>query len=94
MGEIIKLDKREKDEVLEIMNDVSLCPALEESGHRVSSYTKLSVSRLAALGTAFQPLATAIQTATTGTGGSGLYYVNTGGKTMFQMKGTRTILAL
>lgn len=40
------------------------------------------------MGTAFQPLATAVQTAVTGAGGSGLYYVNTTGKTMFQMKGT------
>lgn len=85
MIEIIKLDKMEKDEVLATMNDASLCPILEESEHRVSSYTKLPVSRLAALGTAFQPLVTAIQTATTGAGGSGLYYVNTGGKTMFQI---------
>lgn len=88
MGEIIKFDKSEKDEVLRIMNDVSLCPALEESEHRISSYKKLPVNRLATLGTAFQPLATAIQTAATGAGGSGLYYVNTGGKTMFQMKET------
>ena len=40
------------------------------------------------MGTAFQPLTTAVQTAVTGAGGSGLYYVNTAGKTMFQMKET------
>lgn len=65
---------------------------LEESKVGVSDYTKLSVSRLAALGTAFEPLAVAVQTAVSGAGGSGLYYVDTAGKTMFQMNGTNNFI--
>lgn len=79
----------EKDnKIIEMMNDTSICPLLEESKVGVSNYTELPMSRLAAVGTAFQPLATALQTAVSGAGGSGLYYVNTGGKTMFQIKGS------
>ena len=37
----------------------------------VSDYAKLPVSRLAALGTAFESLAAAVQTAVNGAGGSG-----------------------
>lgn len=55
-------------------------------------YLKLPVDRLLTMGTAFQPLTTALQTAINGAGGSGLYYVNTGGKTMFQMKGTSNFI--
>lgn len=90
MGDIIKInDRNEKDnEIMAMMNDTSLCPILEESKIGVSNYTKLPVDRLATMGVAFQPLMTAVQTAVTGAGGSGLYYVNTAGKTMFQMKET------
>ncbi|WP_418816841.1 hypothetical protein [Pseudoruminococcus massiliensis] len=58
----------------------------------MSNYTPLPISSLAAYGTAFQPLATAVQTAVSGAGGSGIYYVNTAGKTMFQMKGTNNFI--
>ena len=88
MGNIIEYDNESNKEVLAIMNDASLCPMLEESKLGVSNYTKLPVERLATLGVAFQPLTTALQLAVNGAGGSGLYYVNTAGKTMFQMKGT------
>lgn len=81
--------KNEKSNaILKMMNDTSLCPMLKESEAGISNHTRLPLERFAAFGTAFQPLATAIQTAIHGAGGSGLYYVNTGGKTMFQMKGT------
>lgn len=88
MGEIVRMDNGKDNEIMAIMKDASLCPLLEETKVGVSNYTKLPVTRLAALGTAFQPLTTAVQTAVTGAGGSGLYYVNTAGKTMFQMKET------
>lgn len=88
MGEIVKMDNGKDNEIMAMMNDASLCPLLEETKVGVSNYTKLPVTRLAAMGTAFQPLTTAVQTAVTGAGGSGLYYVNTAGKTMFQMKET------
>lgn len=87
MGELIKA-KIDKSEILELMNNTSLFPFIEETKVGVNSYTHIPISRLGALGTAFQPLVSAVQMATTGAGGSGIYYVNTGGKTMFQMKGT------
>lgn len=77
------------NEILQMMNDTSLCPMLQESEVGISNYTPLPLSRLAAYGTAFQPLAAAVQTAA---GGSGIYYVNTAGKTMFQMKGTKNYI--
>ena len=88
MGEIVKMDNGKDNEIMAMLNDASLCPLLEETKVGVSNYTKLPVTRLATMGTAFQPLTTAVQTAVTGAGGSGLYYVNTAGKTMFQMKET------
>lgn len=88
MGEIVRMDNGKDNEIMTMMNDASLCPLLEKTKVGVSNYTKLPVTRLAAMGTAFQPLTTAVQTAVTGAGGSGLYYVNTAGKTMFQMKET------
>lgn len=59
-----------------------------DSRNQIHRYIPLPLSRLTAYGTAFQPLTTAVQTAIGGAGGSGIYYVNTGGKTMFQMKST------
>lgn len=91
MGKIIEYSN-DNNEVLALMNDTALCPMLEESKVGITNYTKLPVDRLLTLGTAFQPLTTALQTAINGAGGSGLYYVNTGGKTMFQMKGTSNFI--
>jgi hypothetical protein len=88
MGDIINLDSTRDPQILAVMNDPVLYPALDEADGRVTSYTALPVSSLTTLGPAFQPLATAAQKATSGAGGSGLYYVNTSGKTMFKMKGT------
>ena len=74
--EIVEQEKKNaKDRIMAMMNDASLCPLLEETKVGVSNYTKLPVTRLATMGTAFQPLTTAVQTAVTGAGGSGLYYV-------------------
>lgn len=84
MNKFVKLNS----EVLQMMNDITFCSDLEEAKVGVSNYTKLPLSRLESLGIAFQPLSTAVQTAINGAGGRGLYYVNTGGKTMFQMKGS------
>ena len=92
MSDIIKRDNESDNEIIAMMNDTSLCPSMEESKVGVSDYTKLPVSRLAALGTAFEPLAAAVQTAVIGAGGSGLYYVDTAGKTMFQMNGTNNFI--
>lgn len=92
MNNEIRPDNEKDNRIMGIMNNTSLCPVLEESKVGVSDYTKLSVSRLAALGTAFEPLAVAVQTAVSGAGGSGLYYVDTAGKMMFQMNGTNNFI--
>lgn len=96
MGDIItlnnKMQENKDNEILQIMNNTSIDPMLKESEVGVSNYTSLPLSRLAAYGTAFQPLITAVQTAVNGAGGSGIYYVNTAGKTMFQMKGTNNFI--
>lgn len=96
MGDIItlnnKMQENKDNEILQMMNNTSIYPMLKESEVGVSNYTLLPLSRLAAYGTAFQPLATAVQTAVNGAGGSGIYYVNTAGKTMFQMKGTNNFI--
>ncbi len=96
MGDIItlnnKMQENKDNEILQMMNNTSIYPMLKESEVGVSNYTPLPLSSLTAYGTAFQPLATAIQTAVNGSGGSGIYYVNTAGKTMFQMKGTNNFI--
>lgn len=96
MGDIItlnnKMQENKDNEILQMMNNTSIYPMLKESEVGVSNYTPLPLLRLAAYGTAFQPLTTAVQTAVNGAGGSGIYYVNTAGKTMFQMKGTNNFI--
>lgn len=96
MGDMIILNNETRENndnaVLRMMNNTSIYPMLKEPEVGVSNYTPLPLSRLATYGTAFQPLATAIQTAVSGAGGSGIYYVNTAGKTMFQMKGTNNFI--
>lgn len=96
MGDMISLNneiQENKDNaILRMMSDTSIYPMLQESEVGVSNYTPLPLSRLAAYGTSFQPLAAAVQTAVSGAGGSGIYYVNTAGKTMFQMKGTNNLI--
>ena len=54
--------------------EVSLDGALREAKVGVSDYAKLPVSRLAALGTAFEPLVAAVRTAVSGAGGICAYY--------------------
>lgn len=53
------MNDKKDNKIIEMMNDASICPLLEESKVGVSDYTKLPVCRLSAIGTAFQPLATA-----------------------------------
>ena len=50
------------------------------------------LSKITSLGIAFQPLTTIIQTAITGGGGSGIYFVNTHGKSMFQKNGSEKFI--
>lgn len=72
MDNIIHLEnskqETQKNEIMKMMMDTSLTPMLKESEVGVSNYTPLPLSRLAAYGTAFQPLVTAVQTAINGAG--------------------------
>lgn len=81
------------NEVLRTMNEHLSTIKTEETKVGVSNYTQLSFSRLVALGTAFNPLVSAAQSVfNMAGGGSGLYYVDTGGKTMFQKNGENAFI--
>jgi hypothetical protein len=63
-------------------------PAVQDDADvSTERFTKLPLGKLAAVGTAFEPIASAIQTALGGSGGSGLYWVNTSGGQMFSRGG-------
>ena len=81
-----ELEKR-REASLQAMMDVECLPAVPELDLAISSSNKIPLANLSALGVAFQPLTSAIQTAVTGAGGSGIYFVNTMGKQMFTTSG-------
>lgn len=81
-----ELEKR-REASLQTMMDVECLPAVPELDLAISSSNKIPLANLSALGVAFQPLTSAIQTAVTGAGGSGIYFVNTMGKQMFTTSG-------
>ena len=60
MSEIAKINNEMNNEILAMLNDISLCPALKESKVGISNYTRVPISRLASVGIAFEPLATAV----------------------------------
>lgn len=74
--------KKKEDAVLEPLINAD-CPPVMPELDLTANTTKIPLSNLSALGIAFQPLTAAIQTAISGSGGSGLYYVNTKGMQMF-----------
>lgn len=81
-----ELDQR-REKSLQAMIDVDTLPAVPELDLSMSGTTKIPLANLTALGVAFQPLTSAIQTAVSGAGGSGIYFVNTMGKQMFTTSG-------
>lgn len=81
-----ELDKR-RESSLQAMMDVECMPVMPELDLAMSSDTKIPLTELTTLGVAFQPIASAIQTAVSGGGGSGIYFVNTMGKQMFTTSG-------
>lgn len=87
-----EIQENRKKEIIKIMNNTSLSPMLKESEVGLSNYTQLPISRITAYGIAFKPLVSAVQMAIGGAGKSGIYYVNTAGKTMFQMKETKNYI--
>ena len=82
-----ELNQRRKSS-LQTMMDIECPPAMPELDLARSNAIKISLSNLTALGVAFQPLTTAIQTAVHGSGGSGIYFVKTMGKQMFNANGS------
>ncbi len=79
-------NESEKD--LQVMMNVEVLPIRSKLDFEMTHTTKISLSDLCALGVAFRPLTTAIQTAISGSGGSGIYFVNTMGKQMFNASGS------
>ena len=67
------------------MMNVEVLPITPEVNLEMHNATKIPLANLSALGVAFQPLTTAIQTAVFGADGSGIYFVNTMGKQMFHI---------
>lgn len=69
------------------MVDQDISPIMPAVDLSIQGAEKFPLANLSTLGVAFQPLTSAIQTALTGSGGSGLYFVNTYGKQMFSSTG-------
>lgn len=68
--------------------EVEYLPSVQQSELEMTTYKKYPLADVSALGVAFQPLASAIQNVVgAGAGGSGMYFVNTAGKQMFQSSG-------
>ncbi len=82
-----EIEKREESAQQVLMN-VAVLPIMPKINFNMSHTTKIHLSDLSALGVAFQPLTTAIQTAINGSGGSGIYFVNAMGKQMFNASGS------
>lgn len=82
-----ELDSK-KESSLQAMMNVEVLSVMPELDFEMRNATKIHLSDLSALGVAFQPLTTAIQTAVNGSGGSGIYFVNTMGKQMFNVSGS------
>lgn len=87
-----ELDQR-REASLQAMMNVEYLPAMPELDLSTTKTAKIPLANLSALGVAFQPLTSAIQTVVgAGGGGSGMYYVNTMGKKMFNFHGSTDFL--
>lgn len=78
-----------KNALVQAMMDVEYYPPSElvKMNIDVTETQKFPIEKAAALGVAFQPLTQLVSYASGGAGQSGLYFVNTAGKTMFQSRG-------
>ncbi len=74
---------RTQDAALQVMTDMENISGTRDLDTSLAGAIKIPLADISALGVAFGPLTTAIQTAITGSGGSGIYYVNTKGMQMF-----------
>lgn len=86
-----EIEKR--NEMAKSLMDMELIPDMNEKLLAEQyEYKKFSFTDLSALGVAFQPVVSMIQQGIAGTGRSGLYYVNTMGKQMFNAKGSTAFI--
>ncbi|WP_310603610.1 hypothetical protein [Anaerosporobacter sp.] len=78
-----------KNELIQTIMDIEYCPPAElvKMNIDMKEVQKFPVDKAAALGAAFQPLSQLASYTAGGVGQSGLYFVNTAGKTMFQSGG-------
>jgi hypothetical protein len=79
----------DKNALVQAMMDVEYYPPSElvKMNIDMTETQKFPIEKAAALGVAFQPLAQLVSYAAGGVGQSGLYFVNTAGKTMFKSGG-------
>lgn len=75
------------NELIDLTN-IEYFPSIQDVDLSLDKVTAFPLSNLKTLGVAFEPLSQIIQQATTGEGGSGIYFVNTFGKQMFHKKGS------
>lgn len=75
--------------VVQAMMSIEYCPPSElvKMNVDLNETRKFPIEKIAALGVAFQPLTQLASFAASGAGQSGLYFVNTFGKTMFKSGG-------
>lgn len=75
-----------KNELIKNVTDIVFCPPEElmNSHTDIGNVEKFPIEKVAILGTAFQPITQLASYAAGGAGQSGLYFVNTAGKTMFK----------
>ncbi|MCD7746278.1 MAG: hypothetical protein LUI13_13535 [Lachnospiraceae bacterium] len=87
-----ELELKQQTELKTIAMGVGYLPSIPEEELRTAAYQKYPLANLSAMGTAFQPLVSGIQSVVSGAGGSGLYYVNTKGLKMMQFSGSSKYL--
>lgn len=75
------------NELIDLTN-IEYFPSIQDVDLSLDKVTAFPLSNLKTLGVAFEPLSQIIQQATTGEGGSGIYFVNTFGNQMFHKKGS------
>lgn len=76
----------DQNEIIKSVTDVVFCPPEElmNSHIDIEKAEKFPIEKVATLGGAFQPVTQLASYVVGGAGGSGIYFVNTSGKTMFK----------
>ncbi|MEG0358674.1 MAG: hypothetical protein RR598_05390, partial [Anaerorhabdus sp.] len=82
-----EIDLVKNNKLIDLTN-IEYYPSIQDVDLSLEKVSSFSLSNLKSLGVAFEPLTQIIQQATTGEGGSGIYFVNTFGKQMFHKKGS------